>query len=122
MPPLPLCDHDECPVTRCAHVPGVALNRAGSAPVIVGTFVDEIDACTPEEAFWRALDDGGSPFRTEGHPHHGEGGSTTACFQGGKLVGITSRIRDELNRTILLRVDLREQNTTCSQPGKPATE
>ncbi len=77
-------------------------------PVVVALFVDERDARVPEKAFWRALDHKAAPFRMEIHAHQGEGGATTTLHQGGKLVGVTARIRDEHNRTLLLRIDLRE--------------
>lgn len=77
------------------------------SPSTVQLFLDELDAMQPEIAFWNTLDDHQSPFRMEGHPHRGEGGATTACYQNGQLVGTTIRMRDEYNRTLLICTDLR---------------
>jgi len=70
-------------------------------------FLDEIDAIEVEFRFGFNLDTGQSPFRAESHPHIGEGGATTPYYQGGKLVGFSSRVRDDGNRTMLLCFDLR---------------
>lgn len=72
-------------------------------------FQDECDAIV-EEARWAidVLDSGKAPFRSEPHDHVGEGGATTAYYQNAKMVGLTSRVRDEFNRTFLVRVDLRD--------------
>ena len=70
-------------------------------------FLDEIDAIQVETRFALLLDNGRSPFRAEPHPHIGEGGATTAYYQNAKFVGLSSRVRDDLNRTLLVCVDLR---------------
>lgn len=71
-------------------------------------FQDEIEARTEETRWKLDLDSGQAPFREENYPHVGEGGCTTTYFQGGKLVGLSTRVRDDYNRTLLLCVDLRE--------------
>lgn len=70
-------------------------------------FQDEIDAIAAESQFARELDSGRSPFTSEVSLHIGEGGATTAFYQDAKLVGVAHRIRDSLNRTQLVCVDLR---------------
>lgn len=67
-------------------------------------FVDELDAILQETRWSLGLDTGKSPFRSEAHPHIGEGGATTAYYQNAQLVGLASRVRDDLNRTILVCV------------------
>lgn len=73
----------------------------------VESFQDEIDAIQKETRFRHDLDDDTAPFRVESQPHIGEGGATTAYYQGAKLVGFSSRLRDALNRTLLVCINLR---------------
>lgn len=79
------------------------------------THLDELDAIQQETRFSLGLDNGKSPFRAEAHPHIGEGGATTAYYQNAQLVGLASRVRDDLNRTILVCVDLRSNNEVCRE-------
>lgn len=90
-------------------------------------FQDEIDAIQAETEWALDLDDGTAPMRAEPHPHIGEGGATTAYYQHAKLAGLSSRVRDDLNRTHLVLVDLRPDQTfeTCEAVGhcpKPTCE
>ena len=82
-------------------------------------FQDEIDALKAEKVWALELDDGTAPIREELHPHVGEGGATTAYYQNAKLAGLSSRVRDDLNRTHLVLVDLRGEQTfaTCEAVG-----
>ena len=77
------------------------------APIKNQLVLDELDAIREETDWLLELDTGRSPFSSEVQLHLGEGGSTSAQFQGGKMVGLSTRFRDENNRTILVCVDLR---------------
>lgn len=70
-------------------------------------YQDDIEAISAETQFALALDSGGAPFRVEVALHLGEGGATSVYYQGGKLLGISARIREEGNRTVLFCADLR---------------
>lgn len=73
----------------------------------VSRYQDEVDAIKAEEKFFDLIDDKNSPLIKKSNRHYGEGGASTLCYQYGKLVGITSRIRDMSNWTVLVCVDLR---------------
>lgn len=68
-------------------------------------YLDELEAIAAENNWQFGLDHGRSPFTSEVSVHIGEGGATTLWKQDGKIVGISTRIRDELNRTVLVLVD-----------------
>ena len=75
-----------------------------SAGRTYAVFVDEIDAIHVEGDWAANLDNKTSPFRAETHLHQGEGGATTGYYQNAMLVGMSTRMRDEHNRTILVLV------------------
>ncbi len=70
-------------------------------------FVDELDAIQAEYQFALGLDSGRAPFTSIQSVHIGEGGCTTIYQQEGRNIGLSNRLRDEFNRTLLVCVDLR---------------
>lgn len=76
----------------------------------ITTFLDQIDAASPEIEFWNSIKSGTCPVSMDAHPHRGEGGATTAIYEGSKLIGLTIVMRDELNRTVLVCADTRTTN------------
>lgn len=74
----------------------------------VETFQDETDAIQRETVFSFSLDSGNAPFSAANYPHIGEGGATSAYYQGVRLVGLVARVRDDFNRTVLVCTDLRK--------------
>lgn len=77
-------------------------------PMTPKLYLDEIEAIAAEAEFALEIDHGHAPFQSEVSLHIGEGGATTTYQQAGKLVGISTRIRDSHNRTILACMDLRD--------------
>ena len=73
----------------------------------ISLHLDQADAELAEAVWALKLNDGKSPFRSEPVQHVGEGGHTTTHYQNTKLVGLSSCVRDDFNRTILVCVDLR---------------
>lgn len=69
-------------------------------------FLDHIEAIAEETKFALSLDGGGAPFRVQTALHLGERGATSVYYQGSKLIGISARIRDQGNRTLLFCADL----------------
>jgi hypothetical protein len=75
--------------------------------VWLGRFQDQLEAAQPEQNFWHSFRNGKAPVSLEGHPHRGEGGSTTLIYLGSELVGVSTISRDPMNWTVLVCVDLR---------------
>lgn len=121
----PHCSHSTTPIierAEKAEADSTALRarvselEADREALSVQCFLDQIDACEPEKAFWSSLDDHQSPLLLNGYPHRGEGGSTTLAYHGTKLLGISIMARDENNRTVLITI------RAARQPGKEGRE
>lgn len=71
-------------------------------------FQDELEAIAAEAQFALGIDSGNAPFTQEQAFHVGEGGATSSYYQGTKLIGVSFRMREQGNRTVLFCADIRQ--------------
>lgn len=79
--------------------------------VEVHVYQDELEAIAHESGFFGRIGYDSAPISIDEHSHVGEGGATKACYQAARLIGMTSRFRDPMNRSTLVCVDLRGEPT-----------